>query len=331
MEPNKPIVSIICAVRNDGRFIRETLQSVVAQTYPNLELIVMDGASTDNTLDIVKEFAAKHKNIIWRSEPDKGQWEGLEKALALATGKYVAQLCGQDGYLNPEWFARSVEVLETQPDISLVWGIPFNMSEDGKLIGPHYAYARYLKDASFGINTKPLTTIAAKINWRHPDAWRRLGRMMKKLTPRRAVMVLRSFRKEPIPQKEDWFAHWLATGQAFPEGNMVMRKEVYLGNTVRFPRETMTTAALLDFYFNFNTKGYLSYGLPLAASFSRQHAGGHLPFPVPQSQVLRDYDEMFTTQYQQQISDFRNEVKRRKMVHFINPAGVVVSTRTFNL
>ena len=329
MENEKPIVSIICAVRNDGCYIRKTLESVVAQTYPNLELVVMDGASTDDTLDIIKEFAATYKNIIWRSEPDKGQWEGLEKAFALASGKYIAQLCGQDGYLNPEWFARCVEVFETQPDISLVWGVPFNMNEDGKLIGPHYAYARYLKDSSFGMSTKPLATMTAKINWHHPAAWRRLLQMAKKLTPRRAMMVLRSFRKEPIPQKEDWFVHWLSTGQFFPEGNMVMRKEIYLENTVRFPRETRTNAALLNFCFNFNAKGYLSYGLPLAASFSRQHS------EFAQGSVLRSEDEMLnerlTARYMQQVADFRDEVRRKKMIHFINPAGDVVSTKTFNL
>lgn len=322
MDPQKPIISIICAVRNDGRFIRETLESVMTQTYPNLELVIMDGASTDNTLDIIKEYAAKHANIIWRSELDKGQWEGLEKALALTSGKYIAQLCGQDGYLNREWFARCAEAFEEHPEVSLVWGIPFNMREDGKLLGPHYAYAQFLKDTAFGAQTRPLSTIAAKINWSHPAAWRRLGQMFRKLTPGRAFMVLRSFRKEPIPQKEDWFAYWLATGRAFPEGNMCIRKEVYLENTVRFPRETMTNAALLDFCFNFNAKGYLAYGLPLAASFGRSHAEG---------QALREYDAMLTAKYKRQVAEFREEIKRQKVFHFVNPAGNVVSTRTFEL
>ncbi len=329
MESEKPIVSIICAVRNDGRYIRETLESVVRQTYPNLELVVMDGASTDNTVDIIKEFAAKHKNIIWRSEPDKGQWEGFEKAFALTSGKYIAQLCGQDGYLNTEWFARCVEVFETQPDISLVLGVPFNMSADGKLIGPHYAYARYLKDTSFGVSTKPLATMTAKINWRHPTTWWRFIQIAKKLTPRRLMMVIRSFHKEPIPQREDWFTHWLSSGQFFPEGNMVVRKEVYLENTVRFPRETRNNVVLLGLSFNFNAKGYLSYGLPLAASFSRQHP------EFAQGHALRKKDEMLneelTARYMRQVAEFRDEIKRKKVMHFINPAGNVVSTKTFDL
>src|SRR3989344_3476912 len=156
MEPKEPLISIICAVRNDGRFIRETLESVVAQTYPNLELVIMDGASTDETVEIIKEYAAKYKNIIWRSEPDKGQWQALDKALALAKGECLSLLCGQDGYLNKDWFKSCAQLLGQRPEVSLVWGIPFNMSEDGKILGPHYAYAGFLKDEKYNSRTKPV-------------------------------------------------------------------------------------------------------------------------------------------------------------------------------
>jgi len=60
----------------------------------------MDGASTDKTVEILNEYAVKHKNITVVSEPDKGQWHALDKALALTRGEYLFQLCGQDGYLD---------------------------------------------------------------------------------------------------------------------------------------------------------------------------------------------------------------------------------------
>lgn len=278
----------------------------------------MDGASTDKTLDIIKEFAAKHPNIIYRSEPDKGQWDALDKALALAKGEYITMLCGQDGYLNQDWFARCAEVLDARPEVSLVWGIPFNMSEDGKLLGPHYAYGSFLSDPLYPAKTQPMGTLVAKIDWRRPASFKRLWYFARKLTPKRALMVLKSFTKQPIPQKEDWFFYWLKTSRAFPEGNMVMRKSVYVANTRRFPAETKTNAALLDFCFDFNAKGYLSYGLPLAASFGRSHAVG---------QDLRQFDAVLVAAYKKRIEDFKKQLVNQKTITFIDPAGKVVSNR----
>ena len=315
----KPLISILCAIRNDERFIRETLDTVAAQTYPNIELIVMDGASTDRTPEIVKEFAAKHPNVIFRSEPDSGQWDGLEKALALSRGEYITLLCGQDGYLDPDWFARCIETFSTNPDVSLVWGIPFNMSEDGKLVGAHYAYAGFLRDARHGAQTRPLGTLAAKIDWRRPGAFQRIMPMLRKITWARIVMVLKSFRKSNIPQKAAWLGYWTKTGRAFPEGNMLVRRDIYMKNTTRFPRETMTNSALLDFVFNFNTRGYLSYGLPVAASFGRHHAVG---------QALRDHDAELTAKYYEKISFFKDALARRAAFIFIDPHGKEVCRRS---
>lgn len=276
----------------------------------------MDGSSTDNTPAILKEYAAKHDNIIWRSEPDQCQWHALDKALAVARGEYVTMLCGQDGYLDRSWFERCVRTFNQHPEVSLVWGVPFNMSEDGKLIGPHYAYAGFLRDGSLGLQTKPVSTLAAKLDWRKPKAWKRFWSLLRKLTWPRVRMVLHSFLKQEIPQKENWFLYWLKTGRAFPEGNMIMRKEILLRTTKRFPKEKMTNAALFDLSFNFNAGGYLSYGLPVAASFSRSHTEG---------QNLREYDDILTSQYRKRISAFRESLNNRADFSFIDINYNVVS------
>ncbi|PIR98235.1 MAG: hypothetical protein COT89_00815 [Candidatus Colwellbacteria bacterium CG10_big_fil_rev_8_21_14_0_10_42_22] len=309
MASEKPLVSIICAVRNDAQFIHETLESVVSQTYPNWELIIMDGASTDKTLDILNEYTSKYKNITVVSEPDKGQWHGLDKALALTKGEYLFQLCGQDGFLDNDWFERCIEVLKEHPEVSLVWGIPFNMSEDGKLLGPHYAYAKFLKDKRYKENTRPISTAVSKVSWHSISAPLHFLRIVRKLTPRRVGMVFRSFFKQDIPQKEKWFYYWLKTGRAFPEQNMCVRKDVYVRNTTRFPKETMTNSALLDFTFNFNTRGYLAYGLPLAGNFSRMHIEG---------QDLRKLDTELTESYNKKVADFRNKLKGQKTIKFLD-------------
>lgn len=321
MNAEYPLVSILCAVRNDGRFIRETLESVIMQDYPRWELIVMDGASTDDTFAIVNEFAAGHPNIIVRSEPDKGQWHALDKALSLVKGKYIFLLCGQDGYLRKYWFSRCVETLEEHQDVSLVWGIPFIMSEDGKLVGPHYAYAGFLGDKEYGSRTKPVSAFVAKVDWRRSSALSRLWRLLRKLTWSRFLMLFRSFKKREIPQRKDWFLFWLRTGRTFPESNMCVRKDIYIRLTKRFPEETMTNAALLDFCFNFNAQGYLACGLPLAGSFGRSHAEG---------QALRQYDDTLMASYYQNITNLRKQTKGRK-IEFVDPSGKVVSEQTLSL
>jgi len=322
MASENPLISIICAVYNDERFIRETLETVVSQSYPNWELIIMDGASTDKTMGIVKEYERKHKNIISRSEPDHGQWHALDKALSLTKGKYISILCGQDGYLDKDWFKHCIQTFEEHQDVSLVWGIPINMSEDGKLLGPHYAYARFLRDKQYNLQTKPISTIIAKIDWSRPSSTKRLWHLLRKLTWSRALTILRSFRKQDIPQKEDWLLYWVRSGRAFPEGNMCVNKDVFLRNTSRFPKEKMTNAALLDFCFNFNSNGYLAYGLPLAASFGRSHVEG---------QDLRKYDDVLTRSYYKNISDFKRRMKKEKSFKFVDPESQIISSRILNI
>jgi len=322
MEEKKPLISIICAVRNDERFILETLQTVTSQTYDNWELIIMDGASTDGTVGIIEKYIKKHSNIILYSESDHGQWEALDKALYLSKGEYLFILCGQDGYLDNNWFERCVQVFKEKSEISLVWGIPFNMSEDGKLTGPHYAYANFLKDGQYGNSQiKPISTVVAKLDLSRPGSFKRLWRLITKITPSRIIKLFRSFFKRDIPKKEDWFFYWLQTGLPFPEGNMCVRKNVYLQNTIRFPKETMTNKALLDFCFNFNSRGYLSYGLSVAAGFGRLHLGG---------QPLRKYDSRVVANYKQQVLNFRKKTKKQKVFKFVDPNGNIISERILN-
>ncbi len=78
--PNKelPLVSIITPSYNQGQYIEETIKSVLSQDYPNIEYIVMDGGSTDNTLNILRKYSNR---IKWISEPDKGQSDAINKDL----------------------------------------------------------------------------------------------------------------------------------------------------------------------------------------------------------------------------------------------------------
>ena len=97
-KPNGPLISIITVTRNAGDCIERAIQSVQAQSYPNLEHIILDGASTDNTVEILKQY--NDKIAYWKSEPDKGVYNAMNNALAFARGDWFLFL-GADDELYP--------------------------------------------------------------------------------------------------------------------------------------------------------------------------------------------------------------------------------------
>jgi glycosyltransferase involved in cell wall biosynthesis len=93
-----PLVSIVTPVLNGASSIGLSLASVAAQTYPNIEHVVIDGGSTDGTAAIVRSFAEGHP-ITWISEPDRGMYDAVNKGLAQAEGRVLAYLNSDDVYL----------------------------------------------------------------------------------------------------------------------------------------------------------------------------------------------------------------------------------------
>lgn len=86
----RPLVNIITVVRNDEKYLEETIKSVINQTYDNVEYIIMDGGSTDGTLEIIK----KYESYIdyWASENDKGIYDAMNKGMDLASGDFINNL-----------------------------------------------------------------------------------------------------------------------------------------------------------------------------------------------------------------------------------------------
>ena len=82
-----PRITIVTPSYNQGRFIEETIRSVLLQNYPNLEYIIIDGGSNDNTLEIIKKY--EPWITYWISEPDKGQSDAINKGFQKATGYMV--------------------------------------------------------------------------------------------------------------------------------------------------------------------------------------------------------------------------------------------------
>jgi len=114
---SKPLVTIITAVFNGEKHLKKTIQSVIAQTYDSIEYIVIDGGSTDGTVDIIKKY--EDKIAYWISEADSGIYDAINKGLKLAMGVYVAIL-NADDYYEKEAIAASVEcILKNGVDYSV--------------------------------------------------------------------------------------------------------------------------------------------------------------------------------------------------------------------
>jgi glycosyltransferase involved in cell wall biosynthesis len=124
---NEPLVSVVTPTFNAARFLEETIESVLAQTYPRLEHIVVDGDSTDGTLDIVKRYP----HLRWLSEPDAGQSDALNKGFTLATGEIVAWLNADDFYL-PHAAETAVAALSGDEDAAGVYSNLLVVDESGR-------------------------------------------------------------------------------------------------------------------------------------------------------------------------------------------------------
>ncbi len=116
---NTPRISIITPSFNQGAYIDETIRSVIEQGYPNLELIIIDGGSTDNTTDVLRKHASRITH--WESEKDRGQTHAINKGLARATGDIWAYL-NSDDLLTPGALHRVAEIF-ADPAVDWIGGI----------------------------------------------------------------------------------------------------------------------------------------------------------------------------------------------------------------
>jgi glycosyltransferase involved in cell wall biosynthesis len=130
-----PKISIITVSFNQGSFIEQTIRSVLEQTYPNIEYLVVDGGSTDGSVEIIKKYA--DWLTYWVSEPDEGQSHAYNKGLSKATGEYLLCLNSDDFLLTPDIIAKIVDYLEEvrEDDYSAFMGNIIYVDDKGNRIG----------------------------------------------------------------------------------------------------------------------------------------------------------------------------------------------------
>lgn len=126
------LVSIITPSYNQAKFLEATIQSVIKQDYPEVEYIIVDGGSTDGSVEIIKNYS--NHLAWWISEKDKGHADALNKGFAHAKGEILAWLNSDDTYY-PGAISEAVGLLQANPRVGLVYGDADLTDEGGKVIG----------------------------------------------------------------------------------------------------------------------------------------------------------------------------------------------------
>lgn len=130
-EPGLPRVSVVTPSYNQGDYVEETIRSVLLQDYGNLECIVMDGGSTDSTIDVLRRYSPHLDH--WQSGPDGGHASAVNKGWSIATGEILAFL-NSDDLLLPGAVTVSVAFLRDHPECDLVHANAFHIDEQGLIL-----------------------------------------------------------------------------------------------------------------------------------------------------------------------------------------------------
>lgn len=135
---NPPLLSIVTPSYNEDAYIRETIESVFRQSYPNVEQIIVDGGSSDNTIDIIKECQRIY-DIQYVSEPDEGQSDALNKGVKMANGEWIGWQNAND-YFLPCAFEVFSEQVKTHPNADMIYGDVSVVDAEGHEINRTYSY-----------------------------------------------------------------------------------------------------------------------------------------------------------------------------------------------
>lgn len=133
---NNPLISVVTVSYNAVLTIEQTILSVINQTYPYVEYIIIDGGSTDGTVDVIKKYA--DRIAYWVSEPDKGIYDAMNKGIKMATGKWINFMNSGDSFYNDD-VIKGIQFEKIPSKVRVIYGDNMRLWKSGQK-EYHYAY-----------------------------------------------------------------------------------------------------------------------------------------------------------------------------------------------
>ncbi len=142
-----PRICIVTPSYNQGQYLEECIVSVLDQNYPNLDYVIMDGGSTDNSVEIIKRY--ERYLTFWQSKPDGGQYAAITEGLKRTTGQMMTWLNSDDKF-HPNAFRKVASIFKNRNDVQWVMGRPNGFNEAGQQTWimdplPLWSREKYLK------------------------------------------------------------------------------------------------------------------------------------------------------------------------------------------
>jgi glycosyltransferase involved in cell wall biosynthesis len=131
--PERPLISVITPVMNGVRHVRECIESVLSQTYPNVEHVVVDGGSADGTLEILREYDDRIAH--WQSAPDFGIYDAMNRGLALARGSIIGIAGSDDAFCLNTAAAVKSALASAPPEVAYTYGAVDLVRDSGEVFG----------------------------------------------------------------------------------------------------------------------------------------------------------------------------------------------------
>ena len=165
---NYPKISIVTPNLNCAQFLEETILSVLRQDYPNLQYIIVDGGSTDGSIDIIKKY--DDQLSFWISEPDKGMYDAIQKGFEKCTGELMAWINSDDMYHLNAFFSVA-EIFSTYQEVNWLVGASTNYDETGKIVDVGHS-RQYTKFDFYNYDFKWI--VQESVFWRR-SLWEKAG------------------------------------------------------------------------------------------------------------------------------------------------------------